>query len=587
VNRQCGRWKPIGFDWLHIGLSQIYLGDWSAARESLDAATRQFVELGDERAQIPVLIAWSRLERRLGEASSARGHADRALALARETSYRRAIVLANEELADLAFESGNTREAITILEAALRDAEEIASEGDLVYEIAWRLALALAQTDPERADELAGRSLRLAHASGDRREAGSARVALALVRSRRGRGEDAVRHLQAGLREFEAIETPFELAGAHEAAAEVLERLGDRATDVVAHLLEARRLYSRLGAAHAVARLEDGVAVRTRALHPAKTPSRVPPGPGDALAEDPRMKALFQTARDLAPYDSTVLIEGETGSGKEVVARLLHDAGPRRPRPFVALNCAAFPATLLESELFGHRRGAFTGADRDYRGRLAAAEDGTVLLDEIDKASPDFQAKLLRVIEDRRVHPVGSTEFVPLRARIVCATNRDLRALADRGAFLADLYFRLAAFRLQIPPLRERPDDIHAFVRHYLDACAGRFGADHYDVSREAMRALVAYHWPGNVRELKNVLESAAFFARVGGVIEPTHLPPEIADALGHPGRVSLPARIEQLERNQIELALKKSKGNKADAARMLGVSRKGLLDRLRRLGFD
>ena len=588
VNERRGARKYVAFDWFHIGLSQIYLGEWSAARESLDRATRLFVELGDDRAQIPVLIALCRLERRLGEPSSAREHAERALALARESSYKRAIVLANEELADLQREAGNMKEAAALLEAALVDGTAIAPEGDLVYEVAWRLALAIMTRDPSRAEELAARAVRLARAAGDRREIGSASVALARVCARGGRVEEALRFAEDGLREFEAIETPFELAGAHEAAADVLLSDRSRTSDVVAHLLEARRLHSRLGAAHEVERLDGLVAAQAAALDGAKHP-RAAKGPSAPriLSFDARMATLFATARDFAPYETTVLVEGETGSGKEIVSRLLHDAGPRASRPFVALNCAAFPAALLESELFGHRRGAFTGADRDYRGRLAAAEDGTVLLDEIDKASPEFGAKLLRVIEDRRVFPVGSTESVPLRARLVCATNRDLRVLAVRGAFLQDLYFRLAAFRLRIPPLRERPDDIRGFVGHYLEACVGRFGSDSYAVSRDAMRALLAYPWPGNVRELKNVIESAAFFARLGGVIELAHLPHEIVDAIGQPGHASLPERIEELERSQIDLALNKAGGNKSDAARILGVSRKGLLDRLRRLGLE
>jgi transcriptional regulator with PAS, ATPase and Fis domain len=300
------------------------------------------------------------------------------------------------------------------------------------------------------------------------------------------------------------------------------------------------------------------------------------------------MKELVETAKELGTVDATVLIEGETGTGKEVIARIIHESGQRASKPFVALNCAAFPEHLLESELFGHRQGAFTGADRNRKGILESAEDGTVLLDEIDKASGDFQAKLLRVIEERQLRPVGSSKWLPLHARILCATNRDLRLLADKRTFLPDLFYRLSGFRLQLPPLRKRPEDIPALVEHFLDRCVGRFRDAAYQLSPGAATALSTYHWPGNVRELRNVVESGAFYARTDGVIEAQHLPPEIQEgSIENPGSDTLPARIAGFERRQIIAAMKQARGVKTEAARILGVSRKGLNDRLRRLGLE
>jgi transcriptional regulator with PAS, ATPase and Fis domain len=296
---------------------------------------------------------------------------------------------------------------------------------------------------------------------------------------------------------------------------------------------------------------------------------------------------LVEAARDLSRIDQTVLIEGETGTGKELIARLIHDAGPREAHPFVAINCAALPQHLLESELFGHKKGSFTGAERDRAGHLVAAGRGTVFLDEVDKASREFQARLLRVLEDRAAVPLGSSDPRPIHARIVCAANRDLQGQADRGEFLPDLYYRLAGIRLAIPPLRDRPEDLEVLVDYFLDNFAGKLRHGGYRLTREAREALHVYEWPGNVRELRNVLEGAAFFARGDGVILREHLGRDVLSALTSDTLRGLPKKIEELEREEISAALARTGGNKAQAARLLGVTRKGLGDRIRRLGLD
>ncbi len=299
------------------------------------------------------------------------------------------------------------------------------------------------------------------------------------------------------------------------------------------------------------------------------------------------MKTVMEQARELGEFDNAVLIEGPTGCGKEIVARTIHASGSWADRPFAPLNCAALSTTLLESELFGHRRGAFTGADRDRIGHLEAAGTGIVFLDEIDKSSQEFQVKLLRVLEDRTFMPVGDTTPRRFEARILCASNRDLGALAKSRDFLPDLYFRLSAVRIEIPALRHRPEDIEALAEAYLEQTTERFGTGRLQLNREARLALMTYPWPGNVRELKNVVEAAAFFARRGTEITLDHLPREVTEVLDKAGPKMLPHAIEEVERREIELALRKSAGNKTDAAAILGVSRKGLGDRLRRLRMD
>ena len=420
---------------------------------------------------------------------------------------------------------------------------------------------------------------------------GNALAALADVLSDRGEHAPAVATIERAIETFRRIGTPFELAAVHEEAAAIAARRPSAdAAESLGHLFVAGRIYARLGAVPAAERVEAEIHEQEQGREPA-VPARTDASRRASLAapvaETEEMRRILALARDLAPYDTTVLLEGETGSGKEVLARLLHESGPRADRPFVPLNCAAFAQQLLDSELFGHRRGAFTGADRDRVGRLEAAADGTVFLDEIDKASPDLQAKLLRVVEDRRIVPVGANDTVALKARIVVATNRDLRVAMEQGSFLADLYYRLAGFRIRVLPLRERPADIRALTRHFLDGCRGRFGRRRYEVSAEAMTGLLAYPWPGNVRELRNVVESAAFRARDVGCIAPEHLPEEIVALVTAAAAASLPEQVDELERREIRKALTKAEGNKTLAAQRLGVSRKGLLDRIRRLGME
>jgi DNA-binding NtrC family response regulator len=283
----------------------------------------------------------------------------------------------------------------------------------------------------------------------------------------------------------------------------------------------------------------------------------------------------------LADSDTTVLITGETGTGKEIVARAIHRHGARARAPFIAVNCAAIPTELLESQLFGHARGAFTGAVADRRGAFQDADHGTLFLDEIGDMDLAMQAKLLRVLQDRLVHPVGGKP-VAVDVRIVAATHRDLPRAVAEGKFREDLYYRLGVVPIALPALRDRPADIVPLAEHFL-ALAG--GAKR--LSPDAAAALLAHPWPGNVRELRNAMERAAALVRQDLVTSAdlAFLRPAATPAGQQEG--TLPAAIAQLEAEMIRRALDAAAGNRAEAARKLGITRQLLYDKMKRLGLE
>jgi two-component system NtrC family response regulator len=301
------------------------------------------------------------------------------------------------------------------------------------------------------------------------------------------------------------------------------------------------------------------------------------------------MRAVQKAIGMLADGETTVLITGETGTGKEVVARALHQHGRRAGRPFVAVNCAAIPADLLESQLFGHVRGAFTGAVADRAGSFRDADGGTLFLDEIGDMAPALQAKLLRVLQERVVTPVGGRP-IPVDVRILAATHRDLTAQVREGRFREDLYWRLGVVPIHLPPLRERLADILPLAEHFLALVAGR--ASPRRLSPEAAARLLSHRWPGNVRELRNAMERAAAMARRDvlapedfGFLQNPPSPPADAGMDWLSG--DLPSAVARLEAAMIRRALDAAGGNRADAARRLNIHRQLLYEKLRRYGLD
>ncbi len=311
-----------------------------------------------------------------------------------------------------------------------------------------------------------------------------------------------------------------------------------------------------------------------------------PEGPGGPVAASPPMRQTMALARRLARTNTTVLLSGETGVGKEVVARYIHRASNRSEGPFIAANCAAIPAELIESEMFGHVKGAFTGATAPRDGWIRAADGGTLLLDEVGDLSGAAQAKLLRALETRTVQPVGSDKTIASDFRLLAATNHSLATDTQSGAFRMDLLYRIASFELKVPPLRDRPEDIGPLVGHFLSDLGEKVEEVPQGIGARALSLLASYRWPGNVRELKNAVEYSAVLAGTAS-IQPEHLPPSIAGGDDEDNPLDLRQAIEALQARHIRAALAISGGKKARAAELLGVSRKHLWELTRRHAIE
>ncbi|MBI2061905.1 MAG: sigma-54-dependent Fis family transcriptional regulator [Nitrospirae bacterium] len=312
------------------------------------------------------------------------------------------------------------------------------------------------------------------------------------------------------------------------------------------------------------------------------------------LGGSPRMRFLLDQVGVVAASESNVLINGETGTGKELLAREVHRLSSREAKPFVAVNCAAFPETLLEAELFGYERGAFTGAVKRRDGRFKAADGGTLLLDDVSEIPLPAQAKLLRVIQEGTFEPLGTNASVQVNVRIISTTNVDLRRRSKEGRFREDLYFRLNVVCLEVPPLRDRKDDIPILVAAFLGRLASKQGSSRQDISPTAWAALTAYAWPGNVRELEHAIEHASILAR-GGEIDAAHLPEAVRGTSSNallpdhmaPGSRGLEEVLKSFEREYLSKALQSTGWRRQETADLLGISRKTLWEKLREHGLN
>jgi DNA-binding NtrC family response regulator len=364
------------------------------------------------------------------------------------------------------------------------------------------------------------------------------------------------------------------------------------ASGTVADAVEALRLGAAdvLGKPFHLSALEQAMA-RLLAAEPPRS-SRARPTPGVAvIGEHPAMRLVLDRVEQIADTDASVLIRGETGTGKEVVARLIHGASQRRAGPFVAVNVSAIPEPLAESELFGHVRGAFTGADKARIGRFVSAHGGTLFLDEIGEMPRGVQVKLLRALQEREVTPVGASEAIPIDVRVVAATHRDLEGMIEEGTFREDLFYRLDVVPIEIPPLRERRQDIPALADHFRVDVNAREGRSVPGFALDVVQRLGAYDWPGNVRELENLVERLVVVAKSRMVVMddlPAHLRTPVVDlenaTLDLPeSGVDLRIFLTQLEERLIAQALERTGGNKNRAAELLGMNRTTLVEKLRR----
>ena len=300
------------------------------------------------------------------------------------------------------------------------------------------------------------------------------------------------------------------------------------------------------------------------------------------IGRGPKIQAILEMIRTVAPTTSTVLISGESGTGKELVARAVHEASLRREKPFVSINCGAFPETLLESELFGYLKGSFTGAETNRKGIIESANGGTLFLDEIGETSLLMQVKLLRVLQERTVRPLGATIDVPVDVRLIASTNRDLPAMVKAGQFREDFYYRVSVIPLHMPPLRERPEDIEPLARHFLRKFALQMGKSVSDFEREALDLMLSYPWPGNVRELENAIERAIAVSHEGqGSINAKDLPESLkSSSLAADKRMEIPsegvdfeAEMAKVEKYYLTEALRTAGGVRTHAAELLHIS--------------
>ncbi len=337
--------------------------------------------------------------------------------------------------------------------------------------------------------------------------------------------------------------------------------------------------------------IDDLLAIVSKVRAKSANGKAAPNEPEQALAEtsiigqSPKMLQVYRAVTRVAASSASVLIMGGSGTGKELVARAIHAHSSRAQMPFIPVNCGTFSENILESELFGHEKGAFTGADSSRPGLFEAANGGTLFLDEISETKPGFQVNLLRAVQEQQVRRVGSNKYVQVNVRILAASNRDLGALISGGAFREDLYYRLSVVTIHLPSLEERPEDIPLLVQHFLRKSNQR-NRRNVQIATEAVEMLKTLPWPGNVRELQNVVERLAIFC-ASGQIEAADVMEEKGNKAHSPAQPASPETLEDMERQHIMRILRESAGNKSKAARALGVERKTLYQKARRLGID
>lgn len=305
------------------------------------------------------------------------------------------------------------------------------------------------------------------------------------------------------------------------------------------------------------------------------------------IGRDPKMRQIIETIKTAAPSDASVLIEGESGTGKELIATAFHTESHRADRPFIRINCAAIPHELIESELFGYKKGAFTGADRDKRGLIEAAGEGTLMLDEIGEMPVHLQTKLLRVLQERKLRRVGDEREIDVNFRLVSATNRDTSALVNEGVLRKDLYFRISTIKITVPPLRERLDDLILLAQRFLERYNQQYGKNIQGISREALLVLTRYDWPGNIRELESVLERAVLFCS-GAELMPGCLPDQFQNSSTSGLHFVIPPLLpmEEIERQAILQTLQRTSGNVKKSAQILQFPRPTFYRKLKKFGI-
>jgi len=623
---------------LNIGIIHFKLHRNAEAADHYMKARRLAKQNGDEAMTVSTTLSLGRVQARLGNRRRAEQLLLQGRVLAEKNGQLRSVALADEFLGELAEARGDLVAAESNLRSALAQAERIAPRGDLVVEALQRLSrVRLAAGHPQEALELAQRALDLGSSNGEIYELGYLHATRAQAWARMGEREKAVAEFRNSVHAFQHTENGFQEQEALLAFARFLEASGnledalrarkildrltprlreeDRQVGLFDACIMLGRVELRLGNedgamlalidAEAALPEEPGEAERSqleslkallvpreeRPVKPAPEPSvAVAPASGETLiTRDPAFLEMLELTRKVAATSAGILLMGETGTGKGVLARMIHQHSPRRERRFVHVNCAALPEELLESELFGHVKGSFTGAIQDKAGLIRAAEGGTLFLDEVAKTSLRMQGKLLQFLDTQEIRPVGSNDSARVEVRLITASKSDLKKMAEQGLFLEDLYFRLNDFPLRLPPLRDRPRDIPLLAEHFLGRSVAEFGGRARRFSPEAMELLNSHPWPGNVRELEKVVRRALLLGAGQEVLGPECIHLEegpLASAADAGADLKLQDRLGRLERELVEKALRACQWNRSQASRELGISYPTLLQKIRKYGL-
>jgi DNA-binding NtrC family response regulator/tetratricopeptide (TPR) repeat protein len=600
IHRRLGQHALLGNRLQNLGVLLVKSGAWERAHSVLEEARQCFVQVGDRWGVTINLLARGWLERLEGRADGAEKLLGEALEKSLAEGFLREEALAREFLGDVAFDRGQVDRAAEAYRAALALGERQAPAGDIVSEVLRRIAetdIARGRLDAaESAIERAGHVCQLLD---DRYENAVLQRVRGQLASARGQQAEAVRALHAAINLFGEMGERFERGK----ALALLARISTEPDEARKLLYRASACFAEIGADRELKAVERELA-QSGELVPG--PAHAEPygrlkgrklsnpglvGPSRAMA---RVADLVSRA---AGTDLSVILVGETGTGKELVARAIHQQSRRAERPFIAVNCGALRAELALSQLFGHRRGAFTGAHADGMGFVEAAHTGTLMLDEIGELPADVQVTLLRFLESGEYLRLGETQVRRADVRIVGATHVDLRRAVAERRFRADLFYRLHELEIELPALRDRTEDVLPLARHFLRA----YGGDQSPaIGDDTVRLLLSHAWPGNVRELENCIKrTLAMAPRSGEPLSPdaltefferTPLPvarPDAPDSSDEPTRANLKAQVAEADRRDLVRALDESQGNKSRAAERLGVSRKTLYARMRRLGLE
>ncbi|MBI5838343.1 MAG: sigma 54-interacting transcriptional regulator [Candidatus Eisenbacteria bacterium] len=584
---------------LNLGYAHVRAGNWSDAQTALERGRELTAAFPLHQARAHIALAMLALQIRDFPVALAQLQA--ALDIARPRGHAREEAIAEEVWGDLLCEQGATQEALSHYQRGLAIARLHAPAGDVTAEVERRLAQAcVALNQPREAIEHAHAAIEVGTRIMDPIEVGAAYRARGEAQLLLGDRGAARRSFDLSVHTLVRVEARLELAFTLKSLGGFLVRHPEhqRMTgEEKSSLFEARNLFMRLGMDHLVRQVDFELSEieRTRGLFVRRF------GPNAVEEDAPKLTSQQQLAgfltldqrvladlRVCAETSAKVLLEGETGTGKEMFARSIHALSDRWDKPFVVLDCAALPEGIAESELFGHVRGAFTGAIRDQEGLVLAADGGTFFIDEVGELTPRLQLKLLRLLQEQTIKPVGGRTTREVDIRIIAATNRDLRTEVEAGRFRKDLYYRLKGMYVHLPPLRERREDVRLLAEHLLTYYANKHHRT-FTVNPGLLQALTQYDWPGNVRELESEVENLVARVQSGGELTPELLSADVRRKVwtGGADHVGLKTQLREMEMQSVSEALRRHGGNKSAAARSLGITRKTLARKLASVSLD